>query len=460
MSTTDLTLPGSFRDPSGFLFSQDGVLYRQVNSQYKEQYDHLMQSGLYEALVRERLLIPHQEVTEAGIGSHGFHKILRPERISFVSYPYEWCFSQLKHAALTTLKIQKLALDHGMALKDATAYNIQFHQGNPILIDTLSLETYKEGQPWIAYRQFCQHFLSPLALMKYRDIRLNQLSKMYLDGIHLDMTSRLLPSRTYVRFGLLTHIHLHAKAQKRFESFTPEFNGRKSMSRSSLLGLIESLESTVSHLTCDHDESAWSSYYEENNYSGDAMSEKISFISDTLDELKPSTLWDLGANTGFFSRLAAGKGIDTVSIEADPSSAEINYHTCVENGEKRVLPLIADLCNPSPGIGWLNEERNSLFSRGPAEVVMALALIHHLAISNNVPFDRIVDCFRKICTYLIIEFVPKSDSQVQRLLATRADVFPHYAQAEFEQAFNARFIIVKSMVITGSERMLYLMRRR
>ena len=459
MNKTDTFIPASFRDPSGFLFWQDGDLYRQVNFPYQHHYNRLMQSGLYEALIQSNLLIPHEEVFfEDSIPAERY-KVLRPKHLSFISYPYEWCFSQLKKAALVTLEIQNQALRHGMVLKDASAYNVQFHLGTPIFIDTLSFETYVDGHPWIAYRQFCQHFLAPLALMAFTDIRLNQMSKMYLDGIPLDMTSRLLPSRTYFRLGLLTHIHLHAKAQKRFESFTAEPQGGKSMRKSSLHGLIESLESTISRLTCDHNESAWSSYYEENNYSQGAMAEKIAFISEVLDELNPRTLWDLGANTGFFSRLAAEKGIETVSIEADPSSADINYRTCVEKGERRVLPLIQDLSNPSPGIGWLNEERSSLFSRGPAEAVLALALIHHLAISNNVPLERIADCFWKVCTYLIIEFVPKSDSQVQRLLATRDDIFPHYTQTGFEQAFNTRFTILKSMAIPGSERTLYLMQK-
>ena len=460
MKTTNLSIPASFRDPSGFLFFSDSLLYRQVNIQYKDHYDHLMRSGLYDVLVRTGLLIPHHEVRQEGVCSEGIYKILRPERVSFVSYPYEWCFSQLESAALTTLRIQKLALKHGMTLKDATAYNIQFHKGAPILIDTLSFETCQEGHPWIAYRQFCQHFLAPLALMSYTDLRLNQLMKVFLDGIPLDMASTLLPRRTYFRMGLLLHIHLHARAQKRFASSLHESNDRRSMSKNSLLGLIESLESSVLQMRCKKHESAWSSYYDENNYSQQAMGEKIILVGEILDELKPSTVWDVGANTGFFSRLAAAKGIETISIEADPSSAEINCRLCMEKDEKRVLPLIVDLTNPSPNIGWLNQERDSLFERGPAEVILALALIHHLAISNNVPFGRIAECFSKLSQHLIIEFVPKSDSQVQRLLTTRADIFLQYDQSHFEEAFQMHFTILKTMRIGDSDRMLYLMRTR
>ena len=460
MKTPNVSIPASFRDPSGFLFFRDSLLHRQINIQYKDHYDHLIHSGLYAALVGAGLLIPHQEVGLEQECSGDIYKILRPERISFVSYPYEWCFTQLKSAALATLRIQKLALKYGMTLKDATAYNLQFHKGAPIFIDTLSFEIYQEGHPWIAYRQFCQHFLAPLALMRYGDLRLSQLLKVFLDGIPLDIASALLPRRTYFSFGLLSHIHLHAKAQKQFASSSLESNRRGSIKKNSLLGLIESLESTVLRMQCKTYESVWSSYYEENNYSQQAMDEKIVFVGEILDDLKPSNVWDVGANTGFFSRLAAEKGIETISIEADPSSSEINCRVCIEKGETRVLPLIVDLTNPSPNIGWLNQERESLFERGHAEVILALALIHHLAISNNVPFGRIAECFHKLCRHLVIEFVPKSDSQVQRLLKTRADIFSQYDQAHFEEAFQAHFTILKAMRIGDSDRMLYLMRTR
>ena len=172
------TIPSSFRDPSGFLFFQDGSVYRQVNAIYKENYDHLIGSGLYKALVASGLLVSHEEVGMNYARSDNAYKILKPELIPFVSYPYEWCFSQLKEAALTTLKIQKVALDFGMTLKDSSAYNIQFMKGRAVFIDTISFERYREGQPWVAYRQFCQHFLAPLALMSYRDIRLGRLFRL------------------------------------------------------------------------------------------------------------------------------------------------------------------------------------------------------------------------------------------------------------------------------------------
>ena len=177
------SLSSSFRDPSGFLFVEDGSLYRQVNQVYRENYDHLIESGLYDALVSKGLLIPHKEASSDLARTDDAYKVLKPQPVPFISYPYEWCFSQLKDAALLTLQVQKTAIDFGATLKDASAYNVQFVGPKPVLIDTLSFEKYTEGQAWVPYRQFCQHFLAPLALMSCTDVRLSQLSRTYIDGV-------------------------------------------------------------------------------------------------------------------------------------------------------------------------------------------------------------------------------------------------------------------------------------
>ncbi len=457
--TNRQNIPGSFRDPSGFLFHRDGVLYRQVNIAYQENYDSLIDSGLYDRLVADGLLIPHQEADLAYAQSAEVYKIIKPEMIPFVSYPYEWSFSQLKAAALTTLQIQKKSLDLGMSLKDCSAYNIQFGGGKPIFIDTLSFEKYREGQPWVAYKQFCQHFLAPLALMKYTDVRLHQLLRVYLDGIPLDLASSLLPFRTRLVFPLLCHIHLHAKSQKHFADKSIDMTGRR-MSRLGLLGLIDSLTTIIDRLQWQPTGTQWADYYTFTNYSPEALEHKKHLVGEFLDNLDPKTVWDLGANVGLFSRVASNKGIQTISFDNDPAAVEKNYLECVSNGETNLLPLVADLTNPSPGIGWENEERMSLLQRGPADTVLALALVHHLAISNNLPLDRIAAFFSHICGSLIIEFIPKSDSQVQRLLSTREDIFPDYTPAAFEAKFSKYFMVESSAKIRDSERTLYLMKNR
>jgi len=237
----------SFRDPSGFVFSREGTIYRQINHSYEENYALLMSSGLYDKLTQAEWLIPHTEVGLDYAATGDACQVIRPDQIPFISYPYEWCFSQLQDAALLTLDIQMLAVEHGLSLKDCSAYNILFHQGKPVLIDTLSFEKYREGQPWVAYRQFCQHFLAPLALMSLVDIRLQQLLRVYIDGIPLDLASQLLPLRTRANFGLLSHIHLHAKAQQRYADEAVPSEGR-TIGRTAFLGLVDSLRSTVKKL--------------------------------------------------------------------------------------------------------------------------------------------------------------------------------------------------------------------
>lgn len=459
MTTSSGSIPGSFRDPSGFLFLEGGSLYRQVNVSYKENYDQLMNSGFYETLVGSGLLIPHDEVSTDYGRTDDAYKVLRPELIPFISYPYEWCFSQLKDAALATLEIQRTALSFGMTLKDGSAYNIQFMRGKPVLIDTLSFEKYCEGKIWIAYRQFCQHFLAPLALMSYRDVRLNQLFRVYIDAIPLDLASRLIPFRTWLKFSLLSHIHLHARSQERFADRNVDTSGRK-MSRIGLLGLIDNLDSAVRRLKWRPQGTEWATYYEDTSYSAAALHHKRQLVGEFLDEIGPESVWDLGANTGLFSRIAAGKGIQTISFDVDPAAVEKNYSECRSKAETNVLPLLLDLTNPSPNLGWASQERMSLLERGPTDVVLALALIHHLAISNNLPFRRIAEFFGQLCHWLIIEYVPKSDAQVQRLLATRDDIFPKYTQQAFEAEFSKHFAIRSCEEIRDTERTLFLMERR
>ncbi len=453
------TVPSSFRDPSGFLFFHDGSIYRQVNTVYKANYDHFIESGLYKSLVDANLLIPHEEVEGRNLRHNEAYKVIKPEPLPFISYPYEWCFSQLKHAALTTVKVQKIALEFGMSLKDSSAYNIQFRKGKPIFIDTLSFEKYKEGKPWIAYRQFCQHFLAPLALARYKDIRLKELFRIFIDGIPLDLASKILPLRTYLKFSLLSHIHLHAKSQRHFADKTIKTNGRK-VSRLAFLGLIDNLESAVKNLNWQPQDTEWTGYYKEGNYSSDALSHKKQLVAQYLSRIKPKIVWDLGANTGLFSRISSDKGAQTISFDIDTSTVEKNYLEATRKGEINILPLVLDLSNPSPALGWQSEERMSLLERGPADTVLALALIHHLAISNNLPFSKIAKFFSQICISLIIEYIPKDDSQVQRLLLTRNDIFPDYNQQVFDNEFNKYFEIRDSARIKDSQRTLYLMQKR
>ena len=463
-------LSASFRDPSGFLFSRDGVLFRQVNRKYEQEYARLMESGLYEKLIKAGLLIPHVEVDQlpaeetraerselTGERSRSVvYKVIQPERVPFISYPYEWSFSQLKEAALATLSIQRRALRVGMSLKDASAYNIQFVRGKAALIDTLSFEIYKEGQPWVAYRQFCQHFLAPLALMALRDVRLNQLLRVYIDGVPLDLASKLLPSKTRFNFGLLTHIHLHASAQKRYAGEDVKSRGG-TMSKQAMIGLIDNLDASIRKLNWNSNGTEWGNYYDITNYSDAAFKHKKQLVAEWSGRLKPALVWDLGANTGVFSRVAGETGAYVISSDIDPAAVEQNYRQVKGEKTENILPLLIDLTNPSPSIGWANQERDSFASRGPANLILALALVHHLAISNNVPLPQVANFFASLGKWLVIEFVPKSDSQVQKLLVLREDIFPNYTREGFEAAFQQKFKICEAVNVHESERILYLM---
>jgi hypothetical protein len=461
----------SFRDPAGFVYEDRGFLLRQVNHQAADPYGHLMSSGLYETLTERRLLIPHRESSRPALAPELAFKVIEPERVGFLSYPYEWCFGQYQDAALATLAVQRLAVEAGMSLKDASAYNVQFHEGRPVLIDTLSLELYREGEPWVAYRQFCQHFLAPLALMSLTDVRLHQLCRTFLDGVPLDLAARLLPWRSRLRFGLSLHLHLHGMLQGRppgrVSTNGKSGNGegaddrsRGPFGRTALLGLIDSLESTIRGLRWRPGRSLWGSYYEHNTYTPQSLEEKRQIVGGFLDQARPASVWDLGANTGQFSRLASDRGIFTVAFDLDPACVEASYRQVREKGETRLLPLVMDLFNPSPGTGWVNRERSGLLERPGPELVMALALIHHLAFTGNLPMENIASFFRGLAPWLVIEFIAPSDSQVRTLMARRNGIHHPYDQRIFEQCFARYFDTLATRPIPGNQRILYLMRRR
>jgi ribosomal protein L11 methylase PrmA len=446
---TDGPLSSSFRDPSGYVFAEDGKVFRFVSSAYAAILSDVAAFGLLDELWSQGLLVRHSARTPAPDGS----LILEPEQIPTISYPYEWCFSQLKAAALLTLSIQASATAKGFSLKDASAYNVQFLRGKPIFIDTLSFEAYEEGSPWRAYRQFCEHFLAPLALMSQVDPRLNKLMSSFIDGIPLDIAAKSLPLRSRLSPGLAMHLHLHSRA-KAGGSGTGNVRGQ--FSKTAMLGLIDSLKRSIQAMVYEPKDTVWGDYYQGTNYSDSAFEKKKALVRAQLQQSGAQSVWDLGANTGTFSMIAAEMGLRTVAWDFDSAAVEKAYRT---HQNPHFLPLLLDLTNPSPALGWANEERSSFQQRCDADAVMALALIHHLAIGNNVPLERVAAFFAGLAPWLIIEFVPKSDSQVQRLLSTRDDIYPDYQREGFVAAFGKHFRVVRSDPVEGSERELFLMAR-
>jgi hypothetical protein len=451
--------PGSFRDPSGHVFTLDGQVFRHINECYASTYEQVRQSGLYEALVDARLLVAHTEVEAPAGYPDPCYRILQPERIPFVSYPFEWSFSQLKYAALLTLRVQRLAIERGLTLKDASAYNVQFRGVDPVHIDTLSFELWRDGTPWVAYRQFCQHFLGPLALMSFCDVRLGQLLRIHLDGVPLDLVGRLLPWSSILRPSLLMHLHLHARAQTRHgRSAGPA--APASFGRRAMLGLLDSLEGAVDGMAERGANGPWTDYYDRTNYSAAAMTDKQRAVVDYLQRVQAPVVWDLGANTGLFSQLAAEEGAYTIAFDGDPTAVERHVAGCRARGDRRVLPLVMDFANPTGGLGWDHAERMSLADRGPAPLLLALGLVHHLRIANQVPFARIAETFRRLGHSLIVELPSAADSQVRDMLARAPVHAVSYTVPAFEAAFAEYFRILDIRPIRCSERRLYLMRGR
>lgn len=457
MSKSSTHHPSSYRDPSGFIFEKDGVLYRQVNTVFKEHFELFNSSGLYQRLVQKDLLIPHQILHENLSGDAGWYATLKPERIAFISYPYEWSFDMLKDAALLTLKLAREGLASGMILKDATPYNIQWHKGKFVFIDSLSFEKYDEEKPWIAYHQFCESFLAPLLLMHYRKNALSALLLAYPEGIPLHIASALLPWRTKLSLHIYLHIHLHAGLGKKKQA---EKQKRVKFSRHKLNNLLTSLELLIQKLKAPVQLTAWSAYYEEASQRKDYLENKRKIIQQWLVKLGALiTAADLGANNGEFSRLIASKNILTLAADFDPYCINSLYNEIKKKTEHNLQPLVIDLANPSPAIGVNNEERASFSGRLRVDLVLALALIHHLAIGKNIPFGMIASFLKPLGRYLIIEFVPKMDDKVQLMLTAKKDIYTDYTQANFEAAFKDYYSITSKENIAGSNRVLYLMTR-
>jgi hypothetical protein len=435
------------------------VLYRQVAARHAPDWQLFQSSGLYTDLVERGWLIEHKPASVGLAYDDTAWAVLQPRRLEFISYPYEWTFGMLRDAALLTLRAQAAALQVGMTLRDASAYNVQFEGSQPVLIDALSFGRRAEDEPWSAYRQFCQHFLAPLALMALRDVRLGLLLRDHINGIPLDLAARLLPATSRLRLGLATHLHLHARAQSGASS---RGNGdRPRLSTGRLEALVDSLRSAVAGLRWEPAGTTWADYGETSSYTEIGAASKRSIVERMLVAAGGrGWAWDIGANTGTFSRLAAGMGYRVLALDGDPAAAERNYRQLRSDGESAVTPLVVDLANPSPALGWAGVERQSLVARANANVVLALAVVHHLAIGNNVPLADIAALFADLGEHLITEFVPREDPRVAQLLAWRDDVFDDYHLDGFRAAFARHWQLIGEQPVEDSVRTLFHFRRR
>ncbi|MEJ7611671.1 MAG: hypothetical protein WKF88_10880 [Ferruginibacter sp.] len=382
--------------------------------------------------------------------------VILPAQMPFISYPYEWSFDMWRDAALVTLKIAIAAMEKSMMLKDATPFNIQFYKGRPVFIDTLSFEKYDETKPWIAYRQFCECFLAPLLLMHYDHRDTGKLFLTYPDGIPLDLVRALLPARA--KWNL--HVHLHITLQAKLSAKAGRGEEKKgNFSMHKLAVLLNGLIEVVKGLKIKKARSEWDDYYSDTISGDNYLSAKTALIKKFTDDLSFNTVIDLGANDGFFSMMLRDKASHIIATDADSNCVNELYRQVRKQGIKNIVPLVSTLHHPSPAIGWMNKERDSLTVRLKADLVLALALVHHLAITANLPLESIARWLHNMGEYVIIEFVPKSDEKVRLLLKKREDIFTDYSVEHFTATFKRYFTVLHREKAGNTDREIFLMKR-
>jgi hypothetical protein len=451
---------GSFRDPSGSVFINKGNIYRSIFEPGAQDFEAARTAGIYSTLIEAGFLIHHNEIDKYDLFPEGTVYCLNHPRLPFVSYPWEWCFSMLKDAALIHVDMMEMLLPQGFWLRDASAFNIQYDGKQLRFIDTLSIGKKTPDSPWVAYGQFCSHFLAPLAMAAYCDIRTLALWRNYIDGIPLDLALKTLPFLKRCKPGIFMHLAMHAHAQKTADK--KENIGKSTSAKTvkindrGLLGVISSLRRTIGGISWKRFSKIWEDYEDIRSYSSEDVSEKSDFVNKSVRQVKPKMVWDLGANTGEFSIIAASHGAFVVSIDSDPACTENLYQRIQqEKGLDHILPLTMDLANPSPGLGWDSDERMSLKDRGPADLVLALALIHHLVFSCCIPVSLIAKWLSSLTCHLIIEFIPPADPMVKKLLVNRGDDYLPYSYEEFKASFETFFVIEDQMTLQNG-RMLFL----
>jgi hypothetical protein len=456
--TTNTRHSSSFRDPSGYIFIDEGIVKRCILPVYFKQYQALKEANIFETLSKANILIKHSEVS-----SSTTEIVIEPEQIPFITYPYEWSFNQYKEAALLTLKLQKYCLEHDFSLKDATAFNVTFHKGKAVFIDTLSFDFYENNSPWRAYKQFITHFLGPLVLAHFHGAQSLKLISNFIDGIPIKMLASLLPFKTKFNPVLYSNIHLLAKFEdKHNEDYKGEVKQTK-LSKKAQLNMITSLYDYIKKLSLK-EHSEWGNYYDKTNYTDTAFTEKANIINTWIGTLKPKSIIDIGGNDGTFVRQINHDFELALVCDIDNNAVDVNHKTLKSNKEKNMLPFVLDVLNPSPAIGFENKERQSFLDRltkFAPETTLALAVIHHMTLSGNVPFEMSAHFFASYSEHLIIEFPKREDSWVQRLLNTKGEFKSHfdfYTIENFETSYLTYFSIIDKQPIESSERVMYFLK--
>ena len=384
--------------------------------------------------------------------------VLHHERMPFVSYPYEWPFSMLKNAALLQLELNQRALRAGLALKDATPYNVQWRGTRPVFIDIGSFERLRPGEPWAGYRQFCTLFLYPLMLQAYKDLPFHAALRGSLEGIAPRDARALLAGERF-RKGVVSNVLLHARLESRYAG-ADGGEVRREMRRAGfstelLAANFRKLEKLVRRLEWKSGETAWTSYGEQNTYDDAAAASKAKFVREAAARRRARLAWDIGCNDGRYARVAAESADLVVAFDADHATVDALYRRLRDEGREDILPLVMSVTDPSPDIGWRGRERASLGRRGTPELLLCLAIVHHVCITGNVPVREFLDWLRSLDAALVIEFPDRADPMVQRLLSgKREGSNPDYQKALFERALEERFAIEHRMPVSKT-RTLY-----
>ena len=461
-------LPGSFRDPSGRVYEINGDIFRTVAANFAAEFEFVESTGLLRRLIADGTLLPFEQMDAGDLPAFSRRDVkyvLQIPRLPFVSYPYEWPFSALKAAALLHLEIQLTALELGVTLTDATAYNIQFQGVRPVFIDHLSFRRYHPGEIWAGHRQFCEQFLNPLLLRAFFGIPHNAWYRGTQEGVKAQDLSRILKWRHLLSWNVLAHVMLQSLFQRSVENdkvkLEKESLPTNALSLAAFQRVLNKLHSWIGKLKpADTGKTVWQEYTKTHSYSSEEVECKKRFVSEFVREETPSLIWDLGCNTGDYCVAALEAGAEyAVGFDNDHGTLELAF----ARSEERNLafqPLFLDAANPSPNQGWKEQERYGLQARGSADAVLALALVHHLAISHNVPLDQLLGWITDLAPRGVIEFVPKSDPMVQSLLRHREDIFPNYTQDTFLNHLDHEVRITNTAIVSSSGRFLISYARR
>lgn len=457
--------PSSFRDPSGYIAEIDGEIYRFIHPTAQENFTEYVDSGLHAELASSGLIIDHQDLgLSFALAPYGWQTI-KPNRVDRISYASEWCFSQLRDAGLLTLEVQTRALKKGFSLKDASSYNVQFDGAKPVFIDTLSFEPSKGDESWVAYRQFCEHFLAPVALMSYCKPDIYKLWNAQIDGVTISLASSLLPLKSWFNLGISTHIHLHALSGSKVDDGANNGNVKSRSLSGFQLNLANSLNKALLSISEPKNTSNWANYRQDNTYQDSDTHSKLKFIKEAVNEIGAKTILDLGSNDGYYSKELSKIGLTSTAVESDPVCCEsLHNESKKDKSLENLLGLHIDLCNPTPYYGWALKERASFASRYKCDLVLALALIHHLSIGQNVPYDRLASYLAELSENLIVEYIPPADVMSQKLLSSRpalqGSAESLFGLKSFEDQFTSYFDITKRSSEIAGGRILYLMHRK